>query len=1838
MPPRKSRATASAAKKPEVSLVSSSDEETHSPYTPANPGGVMDVDKEVSQCDEATAAEPTVKAMAPGHRKRQLTLSGEAVDALKASGKRQKKDPAVKPQQSRSTLLAYGEIKPSGGAKSQRRPGPPDAAGVSPSLEGVAASSLLEESLSNHIKNSLVLASMKEWHVTIQLDSGEGATGENPTMPTATEVSSESVEKSKKGNTPQRNAAGSPPNPTTVTVHAALPCLQHFILRECARIAEVVVKEGGGELGSDPIQRSLELLGFLLSGTEAPHSLCALMTLACPACRFYGIPAGTNTFLCHFLIWTQRASLSELQLLSQDAIYELLWGTVCNPEHRCATQVPLLEQCPYGEAHAFLFEERFMSPEMHVRGCRYGPMVHYVPFTEGSFDVIVHDALHHWKDKTNFLEANLAVAMEKEQRDRVGSMSVDGIYVGSSRRKSTARKSRPVVPTLSASCRRRLKPNASAPHWAKNILDGVLAGNDEGTSVGSEAVVLYRQTKRFHEYLCRQDCGYFVWTCDIRSVSPRSHPIGTMFQDKELQYREILFMQMKIVEHIADGLRRAAPIPKRDDEEQQQQHSQATPAVPCLCECQCSAAPGGDARGIDLQLGVHSSSALLIENHLSLMVKLRHRRNGLVLTDDMPTTSPATTPRNFLFYSLGSHTRFRLNFDAIAPLPLSQILDCATEASAIERSDIPALDIPAHYIQTPLKRHQMESVQWMLQQETEGRQEYSSVPLYHIAQATLDVTLVGHLYYCAAVSETIVVPAVANLTSGMLKALSCRIHGGLLCDEVGLGKTLAVLALSACDRAQQEKWQTLPSSDDDALSSANAATKEWVVRSSSRGQMNRNLNQTIPLAFFKWAFGESNFSNFSASYNGVTTPLPRATLIVMPLSIVSQWISEIRRFYPQARYLLFYGSRRSQFTIDDFRQADFVLTTYETAGVHLRQEVEGTRYWLGQNADEADDKVCSAAVQAGWKQCLPSTLFDATQRYAEQAIWPCLDLPNAVDLSRGETVVRVHKNAPSDNEEVEIDADTSNGVAFDDWSFCQDINTGRPLFRCPSATIEVVFRQEDGLEHPRIVYDAIFAAVLQQRGKKKESAAAQYSALSVSFLDNLWDLMVLFIANFGSCRDDTRSQLLVNLHEILLLTKQYPAPTAIRHRLIRLTLLPLLWSALKVYWTDMKDHYSEVADAEKNSNRAVRLVDFSFHRIVLDESQKCSNNSLLHLLEGERRWAISGTPINNNNAVSMAAPLLFLGARAASSAITRCSTSPFAFLRPALYDHLFNMLSTPLHIDFSSTRPIQWLLALRGEPLQSYSERSSHFCTCAGCFQRKFCGGTSPETSLLPSHLQLWHPERIDSGTKCLPSTIIDILTTFMIRHQRTDQVKQELALPPIQFQAHVAPLMEEERKLYKTVATVVMSTASRLHRQGLLTTRMGRAMQWVQELCRLCLHPTKVSDEQLLRGDTEQRIMRGALLSNDATLSNSAEVLESILSTFVVVSPQQALEWAKSCGEPAPDGKSGLSLPQETSTNLMELCQVPPLLPQCGVCLDEMAAPTLLTCLHLFCKECIVQVAEASRTVAGNIRARCPYCRDPKCFLNEKRVITLMETDATVEAEDNKADTPPPEEAAETVDLDDFVQRIGNGTRVKELLQLLDKIWAADPHDGILVFSKFPAMLQLANTAITEHGYSPFYMMGSSTLVQRQKIIRALQDDGLAVDPEQPSVDSSLKQHRILLVTSRSANAGLNLTFANHIIFLEPNLNPALEQQAIGRIHRFGQLKQVVVHHLYAPGTIEELIYTRSQRLLQRAPVGTGEPNPDSDTIGMSQHRAEFGRPVPSEILMLLQYPIVASPLSRPQ
>ena len=131
-----------------------------------------------------------------------------------------------------------------------------------------------------------------------------------------------------------------------------------------------------------------------------------------------------------------------------------------------------------------------------------------------------------------------------------------------------------------------------------------------------------------------------------------------------------------------------------------------------------------------------------------------------------------------------------------------------------------------------------------------------------------------------------------------------------------------------------------------------------------------------------------------------------------------------------------------------------------------------------------------------------------------------------------------------------------------------------------------------------------------------------------------------------------------------------------------------------------------------------------------------------------------------------------------------------------------------------------------------------------------------------------------------------------------------------------------------------------------------------------------------------------------------------------------------------------------------------------------------------------------------------------------------------------------------------------------------------------VLVFSQFTGYLKSISARLAEEGIDHLYLDGSTR--NRAEVIEAFRAGAAPV----------------FLISLKAGGFGLNLTEADHVFIMDPWWNPAAEQQAVDRIHRIGQEREVHVYRLVAEGTIEEKVMQlkASKAALFDAVVGEGE------------------------------------------
>jgi SNF2 family DNA or RNA helicase len=114
--------------------------------------------------------------------------------------------------------------------------------------------------------------------------------------------------------------------------------------------------------------------------------------------------------------------------------------------------------------------------------------------------------------------------------------------------------------------------------------------------------------------------------------------------------------------------------------------------------------------------------------------------------------------------------------------------------------------------------------------------------------------------------------------------------------------------------------------------------------------------------------------------------------------------------------------------------------------------------------------------------------------------------------------------------------------------------------------------------------------------------------------------------------------------------------------------------------------------------------------------------------------------------------------------------------------------------------------------------------------------------------------------------------------------------------------------------------------------------------------------------------------------------------------------------------------------------------------------------------------------------------------------------------------------------------------------------------NEKTLVFSQWTHSLDVLSRHLHKNGISYLQYDGSLDIAGKNELLEEFRDGPI----------------NVMLITLTSGGIGLDMSYANHVILMDSWWNQALEDQAIDRVYRIGQMKRVDVHRLYMANTIE--------------------------------------------------------------
>ncbi|KAF2848795.1 hypothetical protein T440DRAFT_556368 [Plenodomus tracheiphilus IPT5] len=222
----------------------------------------------------------------------------------------------------------------------------------------------------------------------------------------------------------------------------------------------------------------------------------------------------------------------------------------------------------------------------------------------------------------------------------------------------------------------------------------------------------------------------------------------------------------------------------------------------------------------------------------------------------------------------------------------------------------------------------------------------------------------------------------------------------------------------------------------------------------------------------------------------------------------------------------------------------------------------------------------------------------------------------------------------------------------------------------------------------------------------------------------------------------------------------------------------------------------------------------------------------------------------------------------------------------------------------------------------------------------------------------------------------------------------------------------------------------------------------------------------------------------------------------------------------------------------------------------EDSTSGILTVCQHLICSICLPDYEADLDEAMEDGRSECRFCR-----LRADRLSFILRPSPS--SHEKTAHIVPEEEYS------------------TKLRQVVQDIKSRGANDKSLVFSSWKTSLDIVAQALEDSSISFYRIHGSLPAAKRSQVLNDFEHS------------TNIKT---LLITLGTGAVGLNkLKVANHVHIIEPQWNPSVENQAIGRVLRLGQRQSVKIIRYIMKGSVEEAVQSRQLRKLQLVRGGFG-------------------------------------------
>lgn len=373
--------------------------------------------------------------------------------------------------------------------------------------------------------------------------------------------------------------------------------------------------------------------------------------------------------------------------------------------------------------------------------------------------------------------------------------------------------------------------------------------------------------------------------------------------------------------------------------------------------------------------------------------------------------------------------------------------------------------------------------------------------------------------------------------------------------------------------------------------------------------------------------------------------------------------------------------------------------------------------------------------------------------------------------------------------------------------------------------------------------------------------------------------------------------------------------------------------------------------------------------------------------------------------------------------------------------------------------------------------------------------------------------------------TVLEPLVMRRTKDMKTPDGMPLVPLPPKHVEVVPIELSKSERDVYDYIYLRVRQSFKSNVEAGTVMKSYTTIFSQILRLRQSCDHPFLVRNQDVVADEEQANAQADAA----AGLADDMD-LHSLIDRFTAVT------------EDGGTTKFGAHILKQIRDEMQM---------ECPFCMEEpMQDQTVTGCWHSACRDCLLTYIE-KKNEQGEL-AKCVNCREP---INMRDLFEVVRHDE--ESERPKIS----------------LQRFGvnnSSAKVVQLIKHLRDLRREHPRMRSVVFSQFTSFLSLLQPALARAG------------------IEFVRLDGTMAQKTRAAVLSDFKSsHKfmVLLISLKAGGVGLNLTCAERVYMMDPWWSFAVEAQAIDRVHRMGQEKEVKVYRFIVKDSVEERMLKVQER-----------------------------------------------------